>query len=275
VAARIEVPSDGVFARERQDQIAAIVEEKGHGRVSELAVRFGVSAVTIRKDLLILEGERRLIRTHGGAMATNRNRPELAFEIRERLQRDEKLAIGAFAAGLVRDGESIALDASSSAFYMALQLRERKHLQLTVVTNGIRIAQELAGRPGIVVLMPGGRVRYEAMSLIGPLGASIYKSINVQKAFVGAAGFTVESGLSDSMEEEAQIKRSMVAGANEVIAIVDHTKFGRAASNTFCRTERINWVLTDAAAPTPMVEELRRAGISVQLIGSGAEAAAE
>jgi DeoR family transcriptional regulator of aga operon/DeoR family fructose operon transcriptional repressor len=262
-----------VFARERQQQIAAIVDERGRARVSDLAAQFGVSAVTIRKDLLVLEEERRVVRTHGGAIAAARNRPELAFEIRERLQRDEKLRIGAFAAGLVTDGESIALDASTTALYLARNLKERQGWQqLTVVTNGMRIASELAGHPGIVVLMPGGRVRYEALSLIGPLGASLYKKINIQKAFVGAAGFTIESGLSDAIEEEAQIKRSMVAGAREVLAIVDHTKWGRAASATFCRTERINTVIGDGEAPAEMVDALRRSGIRVHLIGAGPEA---
>ncbi len=260
--------SESVFARERQQQIARIVEDQGRARVVELAARFGVSAVTIRKDLLVLESERRLIRTHGGAIAAERNRPELAFSIRERLQRDEKSFIGQFAADLVSDGEGIALDASTTALYVARYLTERDHWQeLTVVTNGIRIASELAGHPGIVVLMPGGRVRFEALSLIGPLGGSIFKRINVQKAFVGAAGFTIESGLSDAIEEEAQIKRSMVGAAREIVAIVDHTKWGRAASATFCRTDRINAVITDPAAPPEMVQMLRRRGIRVHLIG--------
>lgn len=271
MAERDEVQPEGAFARERQEQIAALVDDKGHVRVTDLAARYSVSAVTIRKDLYVLENERRLVRTHGGAMAAAKNRMELAFEVRERLRREEKEHIGTFAAGLVHDGESIALDASSTAFYVASALKSREHLQVTVVTNGIRIAQELGGQPGTVVLMPGGRVRYEAMSLIGPLGASIYKSINVQKAFVGAAGFTIESGLSDSMEEEAQIKRAMVDGANEVIAIVDHTKWGRASSATFCRTDRITAVLTDAEAPVAMVESLRKVGIRVCLLGPGGE----
>ncbi len=266
--ARGGIQSDGVFARERQQQIAAIVEEKGRARVSDLAGRFGVSAVTIRKDLLTLEEERRLVRTHGGAIAVVRSRPELAFEIRERMQREEKSRIGAFAATLVTDGESIALDASTTALYLARHLKERERWQqLTVVTNGMRIASELAGHPGIVVLMPGGRVRYEALSVIGPLGASLYRKINVQKAFVGAAGLSIEAGLSDAIEEEAQIKRSMVAGAREVLAIVDHTKWGRAASATFCRTDRVNAVLTDEQAPPDMVAALRRLGIQVHLIG--------
>ena len=90
--------------------------------------------------------------------------------------------------------------------------------QLTVITNGLRLASELAGHPGITVLMLGGRVRWEALSVVGQLGDGLFSRINVQKAFLGAAGFTIESGLSDATDEEAQIKRSMVAAAREVIA---------------------------------------------------------
>ena len=233
----------------------------------DLAARFGVSTVTIRQDLLVLESERRLVRTYGGAIAVERDRPELAFAIRERLQRDEKSQIGAFAATLVSDGEGIALDASTTALYVARYLTNRAELQeLTVVTNGIRIAAELAGHPGVAVLMPGGRVRFEALSLIGQLGGSMFRKINVQIAFVGAAGFTIESGLSDAIEEEAQIKRSMVAAARQVVAIVDHTKWGRAAAATFCRTDHIDTVITDSAAPAEMVGSLQKLGIRVHLI---------
>ena len=273
MTARTGVRSGGAFARERQQMIVSIVDEDGRARVTDLATRLGVSSVTIRKDLVILEDERRLVRAHGGAIAVTRSRPELAFDIRERLQHDEKQQIGAFAASLVGDGESIALDASTTALYLARHLidRERSHT-LTVVTNGIRIASELAGHAGIVVLMPGGRVRSEALSVIGPLGATLYRKINIQKAFVGAAGFTIESGLSDAMEEEAQIKRSMVADAREVIAIVDSSKWGRVASATFCRTDRIDAVLTDAAAPIETVEALRGMGIQVHLVGARTDA---
>lgn len=268
VTADAEIQFEGVFALERQEQIARIVEEHGRARVADLAERFGVSAVTIRKDLLVLEDGRRLVRTHGGAIATTRDRPELAFDVRDRLQSEEKARIGAAGASLVTDGESVALDASTTALYMARQLKARPWHQLTVVTNGIRIASELAGQRGIVVLMPGGRMRWEALSLIGPLGSSVYRKINIQKAFVGAAGFTIESGLSDAMEEEAQTKRSMVSAAHEVVAIIDHTKWGRASSATFCRTNRIRTVLTDAEAPADMVDAVRALGIDVRLIGS-------
>ena len=268
-------PGD-VFARERQEHIVRIVEEHGRVRVGDLATRFQVSAVTIRKDLLGLEANHRLIRTHGGAIAIDRSRPELAFDIRERLQSDEKLAIGVAAAALVHDGESIVMDASTTALSVARQLRARGGWsQLTVITNGLRLASELAGHPGIVVLMLGGRVRWEALSVVGQLGDGLFSQINVQKAFLGAAGFTPESGLADATDEEAQIKRSMVAAAREVIAIVDHTKWERAAFATFCPTDKISVVLTDRGAPDPMVQALTARGVEVRIVGASRAAVSE
>lgn len=262
-------PKD-VFARERQDHIARFVEEHGRARVADLAARFEVSGVTIRKDLLALESIQRLVRTHGGAIAFDRSRPEVSFDIRERLQADEKARIGAAGAALVRDGESIVMDASTTALSVARHLKSRPpSSQLTIITNGLRIAFELAGHPGITVLMLGGRVRWEALSVVGQLGDGLFDRINVQKAFLGAAGFTLDSGLADATEEEAQIKRSMVGAAREVIAIVDHTKWERAAFATFCPTDQIGLILTDAVAPTGMVDDLRGRGIDVRLVADG------
>jgi DeoR family transcriptional regulator of aga operon/DeoR family fructose operon transcriptional repressor len=258
---------DDVFAAERQDRIARLVEEHGRARVTDLASRFGVSSVTIRKDLMALESAHRLVRAHGGAIAIDRSRPELSFDIRERLQAGEKVQIGAAGAALVQDGESIVMDASTTALSVARQLKVRGGWsQLTIITNGLRLAAELAGHPGITVLMLGGRVRWEALSVVGQLGDGLFDRINVQKAFLGAAGFTLESGLSDATDEEAQIKRSMVGAAREVVAIVDHTKWERAAFATFCRTDEIDIVLTDVGAPVAMVAGLAGRNVDVRLV---------
>jgi len=255
-----------VFAEERQDSIARIVEEHGRAHVADLAARFAVSRVTIRKDLAALEGQRRLVRTHGGAVAVGRG-AERAFDVRERIQRAEKDAIGREAAAMVVDGESIALDASTTALALARHLKARgSWLHLTVITNGLRIASELAGHPGITVAMPAGFVRWEALSLVGPLGAGLFEKVNVQKAFMGAAGFAIDAGLSDATEEEAQIKRLMVDGATEVVGLVDHTKWGRTAFATFCRTAGLTAVVSDVDAPAAMTAELRSAGVDVRLV---------
>jgi len=256
-------PGD-VFAEERQEYIARIVEEHGRARVADLATRFEVSRVTIRKDLAALEGQRRLVRTHGGAVAIGRG-AERAFDVRERIQRAEKDAIGREAAAMVVDGESVALDASTTALALARHLKERgSWLHLTVITNGLRIASELAGHPGMTVAMPAGFVRWEALSLVGPLGAGLFEKVNIQRAFMGAAGFAIDAGLSDATEEEAQIKRLMVESATEVVGLVDHTKWGRTAFATFCRTADLTAVVTDRDAPTAMIQELRRSGVEVR-----------
>jgi DeoR family transcriptional regulator of aga operon/DeoR family fructose operon transcriptional repressor len=159
------------------------------------------------------------------------------------------------------------MDASTTALSVARHIKARgPWTQLTIITNGLRIAFELAGHPGLTVLMLGGRVRWEAMSVVGQLGDGLFSRINVQTAFLGAAGFTLESGLSDATDEEAQIKRSMVAAAREVIAIVDHTKWERAAFATFCPIDKIGSVLTDPEAPSGMVDALRARGVDVRLV---------
>lgn len=255
-----------IFARERQQHIAQSVEEHGRVHVTDLAERFAVSEVTIRKDLRVLETEGRVQRAHGGAIAPVPSQAERAFEVRERMERAEKEHIGAVAASLVIDGESIALDASTTALAMARHLKARgRWVHLTVITNGLRIASELAGHRGITVALPGGFVRWEALSVVGPLGSGLLEKVNIQKAFMGAAGFTLETGLSDATDEEAQIKRLIVAAASEVVALVDHTKWGRAAFATFVPTDRLTAVVTDGDAPPEMVAALRQRGVRVHV----------
>ena len=256
-----------VFAEERQQHIARIVEEHGRARVAELSRVFGVSGVTIRKDLDLLEQQGRLLRTHGGAVVASRAGAERAFDIRERLQRPEKDAIGRAAAAMVVDGESIALDASTTALAMARHLTARGGwLHLTVITNGLRIAAELAGHPGITVAMPAGFVRWEALSLVGPLSEGLFDKVNIHRAFMGAAGFALEAGLTDATEEEAQIKRLFATAATEVVGLVDNSKWERAAFATFCPTASLAAVVADADAPQAMAEALRSRGIDVHLI---------
>ena len=113
----------------------------------------------------------------------------------------------------------------------------------------------------------GGRVRGRSLSLVGQLGDAVLRRVNVQKAFVGAAGFTLEEGLTETTEEEAQIKRAMVAAAREIYALVDNSKWGRVASATFCPAEELTGVFTDASAPREMVDTLTGRGIEVIVHG--------
>jgi len=270
--------SDGsvIFTRERRDLIAGMVQEHGRARVADLSQRMHVSTVTIRKDLEALAAEGRILRAHGGALAITEAAAEGAFEVRERYQRAEKDRIGAAAAASVIDGESVALDASTSALAIARHLRSRGGwVHLTVITNGLRIASELAGVPGITVVMPGGFVRWEAMSVVGPLGEGLFSRVNIQRAFMGAAGFTIESGLSDATQEEADIKRLMTTHARLVIGVIDHTKWERAAFATFCSTDKLTAIISDAPPARPTVDALRRLGVELTIAGDDGEVARE
>ena len=263
-----------IFTRERRDLIARMVQEHGRAHVSDLSQRMHVSTVTIRKDLEALAAEGRILRAHGGALAITDAAAEGAFEVRERYQRAEKDRIGAAAATSVIDGESIALDASTTALAIARHLRARGGwVHLTVITNGLRIASELAGVPGITVAMPGGFVRWEAMSVVGPLGEGLFGRVNIQRAFMGAAGFTIESGLSDATQEEADIKRLMTTHARHVIGVIDHTKWERAAFATFCSAEELTRIISDAPPARPTVDALRRLGVELTIAGDGGEVA--
>jgi DeoR/GlpR family transcriptional regulator of sugar metabolism len=255
---------------DRRERISRLVEANGRASVAELSRLLSVSEATVRKDLAALESEGRILRTHGGAMTAGsqaagmRNRSELAFEVRERLQVAEKTAIGRAAAELVKDGDSIGLDASTTALHVARHLTSRN--ELTVLTNGIRIAAELAGLPGITVLMPGGVMRWEAFSLVGEWGGAVLSRVHIQTAFVGAVGFTLDHGLTDVDSGEAEFKRLLVAAARDVVAVVDHTKWDRVAFTTFCPIDRVHQVITDRAAPDEMVGALRARGVDVRLV---------
>ncbi len=263
-----------IFTRERRDLIARIVQEHGRARVADLSQRMRVSTVTIRKDLEALAAEGRILRAHGGALAITDAAAEGAFDVRERYQRAEKDRIGAAAAATVVDGESVALDASTTALAVARHLRARGGwVHLTVITNGLRIASELAGVPGITVAMPGGFVRWEAMSVVGPLGEGLLSRVNIQRAFMGAAGFTIESGLSDATQEEADIKRLMTTHARQVIGVIDHTKWERAAFATFCSTQELTTIISDAPPARPTVDALTRLGVGLTIAMDGGEVA--
>jgi DeoR family transcriptional regulator of aga operon/DeoR family fructose operon transcriptional repressor len=254
------------YPAERRLAITRVIDEQTRASVAELSQKLSVSEVTIRKDLALLEMEGSLLRTHGGAVTAGRRRAELAFEVRARLHKTEKSLIGAEAAHLVEDGDSIALDASSTALQIARHLKARR--ELTVVTNGIRVAMELAGQPSITVLMPGGAVRWEAFSLVGKWGSMMLRQLNIQKAFVGAVGFTLEEGLTDVNAEEAELKKAMVLSAKDVIGVFDHTKWNRVAMATFCPTDRLHIVISDDRAPAQAVAAARALGVDVRLVGS-------
>ena len=252
-----------LFREERRQQIVRVADNQQRVTVSGLAKLFAVSPVTIRTDLVWLEQHGMITRTHGGAVPALPQRVDLAFVARTQTQQNEKERIGAAAASLIQNGESIALDASTTALHLARNLRETK--EITVITNGIRVAEEIANYPGLTVMLLGGLIRPAAMSVVGNWSEALLNQINISKAFVGAKGFTLTEGLTDVDGEEVKLKQALVAAAREVTAIIDHTKWGQVGLATFCPVDRLHRIITNRAAPKDLVQKARQSGIEVVL----------
>jgi len=259
----------GASASDRMDRVLELLETRDAVTVTELAHAFAVSEVTVRSDLGLLARQGLVARIRGGAHALQRGQSEVAFDVRLRVQDEAKRAIARAAAALVGDGEAIALDSSTTAFYIALELRERN--ELVVVTNGLRVAMVLADAPGVSVIVPGGLLRLPAMSLVGDFASGVLRTTSIGKGFFGARGVSLERGLMDLNPEEVRIKHEMADVCERVIGVFDHTKWRRSALLSFVPTQRISAIVTDAQAPAELLQEWRERGVDVVVAARGLE----
>ena len=248
-------------ADDRMRYVCQLLEGQDGVTVGELATIFGVSEVTVRSDLAALAHRGLIARIRGGARALQRGQSEVAFDVRLRVQEQSKRAVAAAAAALVGDGEAIALDSSTTAFYIAQQLRD-KH-ELVVVTNGLRVAGALADAPGVSVIVPGGVLRPAAMSLVGDFATAVLRSTRIGKGFFGARGVSVDRGLMDLNPEEVRFKRELAAACEQVVGVFDHTKWERSALLSFVPAERVNAIVTDEGAPAELLNVWRDRDVRV------------
>ena len=199
---------------------------------------------------------------HGCAEAfarCRRGQSEVGFDLRLRLEIERKQAIARAAAAIVEEGEAVALDASTTAYYLALELRTKR--ELVVITNGLLVATALADAPGITVLVTGGMLRLSAMSLVGDLGTDVLRTTRINKGFLGARGLSLERGLMDLNPDEVRIKQKMASACEQVYGILDGTKWHRSALLAFVDVEHLTGIVTDSSAPADEVEAWRAAGV--------------
>ncbi|MCB0175561.1 MAG: DeoR/GlpR transcriptional regulator [Anaerolineae bacterium] len=259
-----------MLINERQNQILDILADKQTVSVAELAESLNVSAVTIRADLNQLAEQGRLVRTHGGAMLVGeKTRQELTFATRQQLRGDKKVRIGELAATLVQTRDSIVLDASTTALAVGQALKNCQNLgELSILTTGVWTALELLGVSHLNIMLTGGSLRNTTGSIIGPIARDVLGKINIHKAFLGAWGVTVTHGLTDANLQEVELKQFIMERAQEVIAVVDSSKFGQVALATYAPLEKITRIVTDDGAPADMVAEFRARGIEVLVADS-------
>jgi DeoR/GlpR family transcriptional regulator of sugar metabolism len=251
----------GFSQHERMDKVLQMLETRDSLHVAELAETFSVSEVTVRSDLSNLASQGLVARVRGGVRALQHGQSEVGFDLRLRLEVERKRAIGRVAAEMVDEGEAVALDASTTAYYLALELRKKR--ELVVVTNGLLVATALADAPGITVLVTGGTLRLSAMSLVGDLGTDVLRTTRINKGFLGARGLSLERGLMDMNPDEVRIKQEMADACEQVFGILDGTKWHRSALLAFVGIQQLAGIVTDSTAPPDEVEVWRAAGIDV------------
>lgn len=236
-------------------------------RVPEIARELGVSDGTVRNDLTALAKTGQLTRVHGGAVLPDTHTLQnTAFNIRHQEHAQEKNTIGMKAARLVMDDDSILLDASSSAYYLALNLSRRNRLR--VVTNGIEVACLLAQNPTNTVILIGGVVQQDGSSVTGLLSEQIIAELHIQKAFISCSGFSVERGMTEVHLDEAQLKRKTIESARQVFALVDSSKLGHEDLTIFARPSQITHLFTDSGITRDWEKQLHAAGIPFTVCGS-------
>jgi DeoR/GlpR family transcriptional regulator of sugar metabolism len=248
-------------------RVLELLETRDSVHVTELAETFSVSEVTVRSDLSTLAERGLVARVRGGVRALHDGQSEVGFDLRLRLEVERKRAIARAAAALVGEGEAVALDASTTAYYLALELRAKR--ELVVVTNGLLVATALADAPGITVLVTGGTLRLSAMSLVGDLGTDVLRTTRINKGFLGARGLSLERGLMDLNPDEVRIKQEMADACEQVYGILDGTKWHRSALLSFVPSNELAGVITDSSAPADEVAAWRAEGVEVIAVDPG------
>ncbi len=239
---------------ERRNAILALLNEKRSVLVPELAQMFAVTEETIRRDLKHLESKGVLYRTHGGAVLTDDTKIEAPLEIREGINVTGKDAIGRYAAGLVEDYDTIFLDASTSALYVAKHIKDKKGL--TVITNAERIIFELSGVQDITLICSGGSLRKSSLSYVGRHTEDAIKNYFANKLFFSCKGFSPKRGLTDSNEQESEIRKTMLQCSEKVVFLCDHTKFDKVGFVQTAKVEDVDLIIIDSAPPAEWDEFL-------------------
>jgi DeoR family transcriptional regulator of aga operon len=246
----------------RRNQIIIEIQQKGQVFVDELSKQFNVSEVTIRNDLEQLERKNMLIRARGGAInLESRVRQDHRITEKGKLYHKEKAAIGKQAAKLISEGETIIIDSGTTTVEIIKNISHLK--ELTLISNALNIVNVLSDTTNCNVIIPGGYLRKNSMSLVGPMAEKNLRNIHVDKVFLGVDGFDTKFGVYTPNIEEAHLNEIMIDIANEVIIVADSSKFKRRSFAYICPLDKIHTVVTDQGIDDEDKKRLEDAGIKV------------
>jgi DeoR/GlpR family transcriptional regulator of sugar metabolism len=249
-----------MLAIDRQRRILKLLHEAGSLRTIETAAELGVTDETVRKDFEMLEKRGELIRTHGGASRPERIREELPFTERQAVRREEKLSIARLAASRIQANETIFLDASSTVLTLTEFLPD---LPLTILTNALGVFNALSDRPNLDLICTGGLFDSKSRSFIGLTAEKSLQRYNIHRMFFSGNAIHLERGVSESNSRQAAFKERVIANAEDVVFLADHSKLGQKAAFFFAEVADLSCLITDKAADKEFVEQLQRRGVEV------------
>ncbi len=250
-----------MLAVERRQAVLTAVRAHGAASIRQLARLAGVSEVTVRRDLRLLEESGHVVRHHGGAVVAGGIAHEPSYSDKSHVAAPEKAAIAERAATLVDDGDAVVLGAGTTTEALARRLTGLR--ELTVVTPSLLVAQALTRSPGIEVHVTGGALRGSIHAMVGGATEQALAGLRTPKAFLSGNGLTTAHGLSTPNMLVARVDRAIAAAAEQVIVLADHTKIGADTMVQTVPATRISVLVTDDGADASELEGLRGAGVRV------------
>ena len=252
-----------MFSAKRMEEITKILERDGSVDVNNLSKSLGVTAKTIRQDFDRLEEIGLLERVHGGAVLKQNGNG--IYPIQQRKQRNlaEKVRIAEAALALIDEGDTVILDGGSTTLELAKRLGEKR---VVVVTNDLLIAGELLQKEGVTLYVTGGKLRREGIfTLLGREAERTVRKYNANKLFLGTSALDFAQGLMVLSEDEAEIKKAMIASATRVIALVDHSKFHKLAFVSFATLREVDLVITDSRVTAADRRHCEEIGLKLEI----------
>jgi DeoR family transcriptional regulator of aga operon len=252
-----------LLVEERRRRILEILDSQERVTVEELVQRFGVSAVTIRSDLDTLAEDGALVRSHGGALRPADAPEDVPIAVKQTRRHAEKVRIARAAVKMISEGETIILDSGSTTLEIARQLRTLEVESLSVITNALNIAMEIAALSRVRLIMTGGILRQMSYSLAGPPAEQVLDRLRADRLFLGVDGFDPDIGFMTPDVFEARLNAHMIRVSREVVVVADSTKFGRRSLSVIADLGSVQKLITDSGAPPERVAELQARGLEV------------
>lgn len=247
----------------RHKKIIEILNKEKEVKVQQLSEVLDISAVTIRKDLKLLEEKRLLHRNHGGASLESPYVNDRSVIEKELINSKEKSSIGLQASKLIQDDQFIILASGTSILAMAKHIKPLR--KLTVVTSALNVAMSLANNENVEVLQLGGYIRPSSHSVIGYYSEMILSETACSKLFLSVDGLDLDYGLSTTNSLEAHLNQRMIASSKEVIVLVDSTKFGKKSFGRICGLDHVDHIITDNKINIKTAEKIRSLGIDLTI----------